>query len=372
MGFSKTIEMSTKITPGTKDSRLLRPAGGPYARMVGIASQMNVVLYDVKDQRGWLVDGASALLHLSRAALTSRHAPALETGLSSAPVAQFVHVDADPNHRATAKEVLLNKQNRKITLYENEDQPSDSWRFEDLVLEMWGMIDEMGSHQAKLRTPDHRKWELSNPFSTRLEGFGFNDIIAGKNCLRPRYAKLASSGGNWLRFTTESGAINILGSCFGELIRSRSSCCKTCIEVPCGADFLAAPTARLLSIAEEMGEVSSDCLKLVHGVYWDDTHKSFGSVPCACLKKSSTSTCGKQITELQGNRRTKFKGKKPAAEENIFETCPSAAIIVGLQAASQRPSLSPSSTSSSPPVSRITSRGSDSGVDMRSSVSSSS
>ena len=135
---------------------------------------MNVVLYDVKDQRGWLVDGASALLHLSRAALTSPHAPPLDHDPSLAPVDQLIH-GSGLCGSGSSKNVLLNKQNRKIILYEDEAKP---WRFEDLVLEIWEILSAIRSHQAKLRSPDDKKWHLSNPGSTRLEGFGFNDIIS--------------------------------------------------------------------------------------------------------------------------------------------------------------------------------------------------
>src|SRR5580700_10714662 len=54
---------------GNKDTPIYLRRGGPYEQEIHFASRIKVVLYDVGDRRGWLVDGASALLHLTRTQL---------------------------------------------------------------------------------------------------------------------------------------------------------------------------------------------------------------------------------------------------------------------------------------------------------------
>ncbi len=361
IGVSKIIELSAKLIPGIRDSRLFHSAGGSYARMVGIAEKMSVVLYDVGCARAWLVSGADALLHLSRAALTSPHAPRIP---DNDAVHKFVHRDGTIPGRVTASDILLEPSNRGIVLYEDERDAGKAWRFEDLVLEHWALLEEMKSHQAKLKCSDPRKWELKNPFSTKLEGFGFNDRISGDSPFSPRFAQLKESGANWLRFTTQSGAINILGSSFGELFTTSSPHCTYLGGLPCGADFLAAPLERIFPIAQKYGDISSptEYVEVVRGVFWNDPGGPLRHQCSHCTNKDRANSCSLAMTQLSGGIR--FALPKPLVRENIFTAHPLAAVIIGRQSAVKRLPKCRNHSKTVHVVSQTPSHNSDSGVDV--------
>ena len=100
---------------GTQDTPIyISRGGGPYAQEVHFARNMKVVLYDTKDRRGWLVDGASALLHLTRTQLAS--SPYSDNDLFR--IEDFNH--ADPNNGIlAAKKALMDPKNRNMLIFED-------------------------------------------------------------------------------------------------------------------------------------------------------------------------------------------------------------------------------------------------------------
>lgn len=336
--------VSTKFTVGSKDSRLLRAPEGPYERLVRIAAQTDVVVHDTMDKRAWLIDGATALLHIRRAGLTSPHAP-IEPLLSIEN--RFIHKDNLTPGRMTATDILLDKSNRKLVLYDGEGKHGQSWCFEDLVLENWSILGEIRSQQAKIQSSES-KWEIRNPFTVRLEGFEFNELVSGVTPIRPRCAKLEASGAKWIQFTNKCGAINIIGSGFGELLRPAVQDCEGCIELPHGVDFLAAPIGRLYSIAQRYGRVESYFLELVHGIFWNDPSSSFGSSICRCI----SGICGKTVSELQEKRQPSPSTTRQATS-SLLEHHPLAAIIIGLESALRSPPMPTHAAKTSLPTQRL-------------------
>ncbi|KAF2764695.1 hypothetical protein EJ03DRAFT_262861, partial [Teratosphaeria nubilosa] len=64
--FTKFVPLSLKIQRGRKDTpEYLQP--GKYPQMIDHAMRWKVLLSDTRFRRHWLIDGASALLHLIRA-----------------------------------------------------------------------------------------------------------------------------------------------------------------------------------------------------------------------------------------------------------------------------------------------------------------
>lgn len=66
LSLGHLISGGTPFSEGRKDIRLRRNS---YIVRMKWMSQKFVILWDVEDKRGWLLNGASALLHLVRASL---------------------------------------------------------------------------------------------------------------------------------------------------------------------------------------------------------------------------------------------------------------------------------------------------------------
>jgi hypothetical protein len=114
---------------------------------------MNVVLYDVGERRGWLVDGASALLHITRTQLCS--SPYAESELFK--IDMFQHADPRGGPLA-AKKALMNSGNRALVIFEEVETTIEStggigeevkseiktkttrWTYQDLVRQTYHIL----------------------------------------------------------------------------------------------------------------------------------------------------------------------------------------------------------------------------------------
>ena len=260
------------------------------------------------------------------AALTHPRAPQLRKDFD---LDQFQHMESTREGFSTARDVLLSEKNRRLRLYDNPNNFHEPWTCEDMVQQNWEILEEIRSHQTKLRSSDTKQWEIRKPFSRRLEGFGFVDIISNQSGLEPRFAELKGSGANWLKATTQSGAINILGSSFGELVVPLPGECKMIRSVPQGLDLLVMPIKRLELIAEKYGEINNDSIKLINGVFLNDPQSSLGSKPCGCTISSAPGYCGKRVTELQCQRKKVHKARRKL-ETDVLVEYPAGAVIIGL------------------------------------------
>lgn len=256
------------------------------------------------------------MLHLARAALSHPLGHFAEDSADRL-VEQFVHLDQHPieGRRITAKEVLLNPVNRQIAMFQDQrlsDPSQDSgnastWRFEDLVVYYCNILDKIREHQIKLQ--QSHQWKVQNPILTpkAIEGFGFLDILQMEPDLRPRAVKLTSSASYWLKMTEKAGAINILGSNFGDLLRPSRQRCQYQSQVPCGVDFLAAPVGLLKQIAMKRCGISAGAYQLADGVAWNKPSASFATTGCLCSNNqkiygckatSKPGLCNVHVTEI--------------------------------------------------------------------------
>lgn len=149
---------------------------------------MKVVLYDTRDRRGWLVDGASTLLHITCTQLCS--SPYAESDLLR--MGNFIH--ADPIGGALAsKKALMETKNRVLPIFDNVSVTVESragnihhtwaetttttrisWTYEDLVRQTYHVMEQMHDYERCLKpqqrhnlisqrgevSPDLRLWTL--------------------------------------------------------------------------------------------------------------------------------------------------------------------------------------------------------------------
>lgn len=207
VGFSKTIELSTKFVRGQRDSRIHFEKKGPYRRMMDIAETINVVIYDASERISWLLNGTSALLLLVRTALTSPFAVGAGDDPERIGRRYELELSKLPGN-ATAKQILSWKPVYDIPLYEDDEDPANPWRLKQLVLEQWKLIDEMRSHQMRIQTAGYHDLHLHRPHS-RVEGFDFFDMISYAGPLRPKYTDVGESL-SWPSITSKFNAVTII------------------------------------------------------------------------------------------------------------------------------------------------------------------
>ncbi|KAM0480471.1 hypothetical protein ACHAPX_004302 [Trichoderma viride] len=206
---------------------------GSYMPKLKWIHKKYVVLWDERYKRGWLVNGTTALLHLSRAALKRKQESPFKslllfkTGSLEEATKQFT--------AESAVEVLTNEHNMKLKVYRDKSQHSERvlwkgtdkenvvyeergnfYRFQDLVDDLHNVLEKMVEYQNHVTNRDGVS--LKCRVRKHLDGWEFDDIVENQDC-RPSVATLEAMGYGWVNLITEIGAVTLLGRDFGEIIQ---------------------------------------------------------------------------------------------------------------------------------------------------------
>ncbi|UPK90290.1 hypothetical protein LCI18_001225 [Fusarium solani-melongenae] len=225
---------------GRKDIHL-RITRDSYWRKLSWLDQKYVTLWDVDEERGWLVNGNSALLHLLRASLKYYKGNKFSSGCL------FQEELFEESHRPcaidSAGDVLSNPNNLRLKLYSKEDSPYTEANdlpsgepktvtafttVKDRIEELYETLEKMIDHDAtsedsykgidaKMRGHDH------------LNGWDFVDIATDRDPCHLRRAKLPLDLMTWVELTRAIPAITLFGKGFGDMIRASppaTGCCE--------------------------------------------------------------------------------------------------------------------------------------------------
>ncbi|KAL4903897.1 hypothetical protein BDW74DRAFT_185952 [Aspergillus multicolor] len=223
---------------GRKDVRLRRNG---YVNKMKWISGKYTMLWDTSDERGWLLNGASSLLHLA----------------------------SHTHHPDSALEVLLNIKNLNLRIYNVDAEVTFKTRVEDLYDQMEKMYDYQ---IAGLR---------NNPYSPRslLEGWDFEDLILERDPTYPRHTILDPGGLPWVDFTRSINAITIFGRGFGEIMRPVNACEKG-HTLESKKSYLAASISDMKKIMSAKGDPYDLPMRLTHDIVWHIDEASFPPCPC--------------------------------------------------------------------------------------------
>lgn len=277
---------------------------GDYVEKLEIIAREYVVLWDKDLEKGWLVNGVNALLHLLRASLHYNRTGRFKS------VYVFKHHGWDrfdelgENYGPdSAFHVLLDPQNRKLPL-RNGDEPlkdetddvhasSPGGRLrggrtgptlQDRVEDLWGRLEKLIAHQADVEETSGVLVRLPQP-RRQPEGWDFIDVARGQNPTRPLVANLPAVGRGWVDFTRSIGAVTLFGRDFGELIRPRQSPssprCPRWSMLPNRRALLAVSVSDLRHIIHWHGNESAEPPRLCRrNVDWHCPDTSFSPFPC--------------------------------------------------------------------------------------------
>ncbi|KJK62616.1 Phosphorylase superfamily protein [Aspergillus parasiticus SU-1] len=157
-------------------------------KLLWIARQY-VVMWDAGEKRGWLVNGACALLHLLLASLYFNRNDPLSFAFRLNPT--DVKGPKKIFTPSSAMEVLLNPDNLSLQLYHtSQGEPNDTTlpqvRIRDRVNRLYNVLEKIMDHQAEIIGPDRgvsRDMARGN-----LEGWDFKDLATQEDPLYPRNA----------------------------------------------------------------------------------------------------------------------------------------------------------------------------------------
>jgi hypothetical protein len=291
--MSKIFGLSANFTAGKKDQGIRSSsAESSYCDIVEKMTKMHVLLYDHKNGRGWLVDASSALLHLLRYHV-AHYRPICENGAFKLDQFQYANPSGG---RKTARDVLLDSEVRRTVLIKDTVQSSTSqlsgssntessgkttWTIEDRVRDLWGILEQMYDTWKAKKNADGVHLDR---FSSKVEGWRFQDIVEHELDMETVVADLDSSADDWLRLIREINAVVLIGNDLGELIKPASDVCHGWRSVPRNRFCVVVPVSRLRSIARKHGNPETSPAKLAKDVFWPILEHPF---ECECNKHGS-------------------------------------------------------------------------------------
>ncbi|KAF4988794.1 hypothetical protein FDECE_14918 [Fusarium decemcellulare] len=282
-----------------------------YPNMMRQLSQRFFVLWDETDKRGWLVDGASTLLHLVQASLEHSKSAFGESIMLS------------PNKKIKIKEsalkTLVDLENREMPLYidglgiaeeptEHRGGPSGTntqpslpttqrtyYLLQHQIEDIYQVLEKLIDHQKTAKEQDgvairieSRQW---------LEGWDFKDLATLQFTISPRVADLKAAEDEWLRLIRSIGAITLFGRGFGELIKPEGPHCSRWTSLPTEKYYLAVCVKDLLEIIEQNnGDLETNPIKITKDTLW---HIKQGVFPqCGCLGGDTANHHGDLVQRL--------------------------------------------------------------------------
>lgn len=270
-----------------------------YVKQIYEASCKHVIFYDVGDKRAWLVNGATALLHLARAYLVFASKQLFLSTMTKFRLEDLWAPDEEYEASAPFK-ILCNSKNMDLVIYEDWKPANEAiidaegnfsetakvkdahFRFRDQVDEIYHIWEQIQEFQTKMTD------NIRATGRNKLQGFNFIDIATGESPIKPRYTYLEPSSNGWVDLARSLDAITLFGRGFGELIQPSSesnTLCHSWCHVPTGSDYLAVSVSDVRAIFDKRGNALERPMQLVDGLFWHKADKLFE--PCECAIKDS-------------------------------------------------------------------------------------
>jgi hypothetical protein len=324
IGGGKFVSGGVGIAVGVKDNPIRLGRDTYFAKMEWLTRQY-VILWDEGEHRGWLVNGASALLHIVHASLEHD----LEGKLRSQILFKKDKMKGPtPSHMSdSALDVLMNAENKrlpihidKVETWTEEVTPEEGGSsktetktktthtlFEHRVEQLYGLLEQIMDHQIHIE--GRAGVELKLRVRQYLEGWDFRDLAIRKDPIYPRVKTLQAMGKGWVDFTRKINAITIFGKGFGDIIRptDAASMCGSWARLPPGRYYLAACVSDLKDIMQMKANVHqcTTPMRICDGIDWHAPNNLFR--PCQCGKTAGNKVEHSDVAQVLAPSKMVFR-----------------------------------------------------------------
>lgn len=294
----KLITAGVTLAKGLKDQPMIVDAEGSFRSEILALKKVYVIFFDDQERRGWLVDGASAILHLLRAQLENDAFH--QNGHFSIDDFQYLYANGDAGDVDACATLLRNRYTRVdedysfaseiVQVQGGEPVRTDkrivkTWTVEMITRRIIHLLIQIVSHQQKFTNP-----HLRGTLREKLEGWSMKDVIDSDFILHPRALHLSSSGNGWVALAQDIGAVTLFGRGIGEILVPRPSHpCRFWTHVPCGEDYLATTVPILRQICADFDDKMTTQALLTASISWHQTSQLFE--PCQGSTSDSKHKC---------------------------------------------------------------------------------
>lgn len=269
-----------------------------------------ILFYDVEDCRAWLIDGASAMLHLVRISLHLEENDPESTYDWVFDVQKLKDKWDGLIGRQAALQTLKSWDNLDLNVYvtgkrRRSDGVSETQysTLETRIKKVLHSIEILIDRQAKMVSQDGIRISQTLNLRRNITGFDILDVLTPLGPILPRIKYLDSWRYGWDDLINSIGVTTIFGSGFGSLIRpdDPEGGCKVWKFVPEGMDYMAASVSTLQMLYERRLLRMDPGLAVGHmtsKIVWSSPCHPFS--PCECLKyqEGGSRDSGNEIVEV--------------------------------------------------------------------------
>ncbi|KAL4923996.1 5'-methylthioadenosine/S-adenosylhomocysteine nucleosidase family protein [Aspergillus undulatus] len=372
VGWCSSVINNTGSTAAAYNIRrpgLLRPSGGSYFRNVFVHSGMRIgeatkivfgrqnqpryrgfdnytrklmwicrkslVFFDTRDKRGWLVDGASALLHLVRASLVAEAEEFPNIAGLDWTKSRIYQYSAGESAKKASLVFLQDMDNQALGLYcganlpprappsihGNEANTEAPATLRDRVEEIVFVMEQVIAHQEQLGI-ERESGIRTKGASHILEGFNFMDLATVEDKFSARCIEIPPECNGWIEFAKSIFAPVLFGTGFGELIQPRRPdvTCPRWRHVPPQSYHLTACVSDITAIIEKQGSFESSPWRAAAHTIWHSPGKTFE--PCLCNDETGAMGCDRVQVMLPDTcleaGSNKYRSPKQLAEDGAI------------------------------------------------------
>ncbi|CAG7562610.1 unnamed protein product [Fusarium equiseti] len=242
--FGQFVTGGCQFAIGRKDQHL-RATKDTYIKKLRWLDKKYVTLWDVDDERGWLVNGNAALLHLLRSSL--QHSSTDKFSSDFHFQAQDFQESKNPHTLDSALEVLRNSKNQQLELYDKDTDIQQGYStttrttVKDLVEELYETLEKLFDHTATSESSS-KGLNAKSRFQDHLKGWDFTDIATNRDPFFIKRTTLGLSMLGWPDLVRATSAIVLFGKGFGDLIEAvgaqQGGACKEWMTVPKNSNLL--------------------------------------------------------------------------------------------------------------------------------------
>lgn len=258
---------------GAKDTPVQVSRNGYIPRLEWISTKL-VLLWDECDKRGWLVNGTSALLHVLRASPEYDSKGRFQSALLCRN--EDLQESLKPFTADSAVDVLINRNNRNLKLYEEKD---GYLLLESQIDRFYNVLEKLIDHQTDLaRDRDRNPSDKPRKY---LEGWDFENLSKKHDPLFPCVATLEAAGKEWVDFTRGVHAVTLIGRGFGDIIRpADAGLCEYWAELPKQKYYMAGCLSDLAEVLKQHSNYDDSHVRLTDNLIWHTPTTM--SASCGC------------------------------------------------------------------------------------------
>jgi hypothetical protein len=288
-GFYVIGGANVRINQKEKSTRLAR--GSDYPSLLNEMAKQFVSFYDVSDRKAWLIDGASALLHLVRVSLQLDESDPESNYDWKFDKTKLMDVWPGIEGRHAARKTLTHWDNLTLPVYvKNQAGPSGATvtqysTFQDRVNKVLHSLEILVDLQAYTVSMEGIKIPQSRNVHKAICGFDMLDVLGPLGPISTRIKRFEFWGDGWMDFLPTAGVVTVFGKGFGELIRpdNPQDVCPIWQAIPNGEDYLISTvsTLKLLQKRLESQNSLSETGDLTSKISWRTLPNARNMCKCA-------------------------------------------------------------------------------------------